>query len=100
MSFKSEFRVLGAKGFKGNIDGTNYDSTKLYVEMPVSEKNGTEVGFNAVTLPFGKEEEYQKLKHLPFPLQAELTVEVTTKGMEVIGFVALKQAAKPEAAKA
>ncbi|NJA90239.1 hypothetical protein HCX48_13540 [Rhodocyclus tenuis] len=84
-----KFRVLGAKGFKGMVEGQHFDSTRLYVEMPVSEKNGTEVGFNAVALPFGKEEEYQKLKHLEFPLHAELTLEATTKGFEVRGFKAL-----------
>lgn len=98
MNVKQVFRVLGAKGFKGTVDGTNYDSTKLYVEMPVSEKNGTEVGFNGVSLPFGKEEEFQKLKGLPFPLQAELELAVTTKGLEVLGFRALSQP-KPEAPK-
>lgn len=89
MNIKQQFRVLGCKGFKGNVEGTDYDSTKLYVEMPVSEKNGTEVGCNASVVPFGKSDEFHKLKGLPFPLQAELEIVMTTKGVECVGFRAL-----------
>lgn len=92
MEMKGVFQVLGCKGFKGDIDGQKFDSTKLYVVMDVSERNGTEVGQNASALPFGKEEEFQKLKHLPFPLQAELVISMTTKGPEVVGFKALQPA--------
>lgn len=97
MEMKGIFQVLGAKGFKGTIDGQSFDSTKLYVVMEVSERNGTEVGQNASALPFGKEEEFQKLKHLPFPLQAELAISMTTKGPEVVSFRALKTDSKPAA---
>ncbi len=103
MKVKQTLQVLGAKGFKGNVDGTNYDSTKLYVVMPVSEKNGTEAGFNAVPLAFGKEDEYQKLKNLPFPVEAELELLMTTKGLEVVGFKPLgsvRPAAPPAVPKA
>lgn len=69
---KMQYQVLGCKGFKGEVEGTKYDSTTLYVVMPVSEKNGTEAGFNVLQMKYGKEEEFQKLKGLPFPVQAEL----------------------------
>lgn len=92
MKFKNTFQVLGCKGFKGQVEGTNYDSTTLYVVMDVSEKNGTEAGFNVSNMKFGKEEEFQKLKNLPFPVMAELEIELTTKGPECLGFKALTQA--------
>lgn len=85
-TIKAIYQVLGAKGFKGNVDGTDYDSCKLYVLMDVSDKAGTEVGFNASPLAFGKSDEFHKLKHLTFPLQAELEMKLTTKGMEIVGF--------------
>ena len=91
MRFKNTFQVLGCKGFKGQVEGTNYDSTTLYVVMDVSEKNGTEVGFNVSNMKFGKEEEFQKLKNLPFPVMAELEIELTTKGPECLGFKAVTQ---------
>ena len=86
MKVTQSFQILGCKGFKGNIEGTNYDSTTLYVVMPVSEKNGTEAGYNVSAMKYGKEEEYQKMKSLPFPIQAELDIELTTKGPECVGF--------------
>lgn len=92
MKITSKFQVLGCKGFKGTVEGTNYDSTTLYVVMDVSEKNGTEVGFNVANMKFGKEEEFQKLKGLSFPLLAELDIELTTKGPECLGFRAIKAA--------
>ncbi len=70
MRFKNTFQVLGCKGFKGTVEGTSYDSTTLYVVMDVSEKNGTEAGFNVSNMKFGKESEFQKLKGLPFPIMA------------------------------
>lgn len=90
MRVKGTFQVLGCKGFKGQVEGTNYDSTTLYVVMDVSEKNGTEAGYNVANMKFGKEEEFQKLRGLPFPVQAELDVELTTKGPECVGFRALQ----------
>ena len=86
MKFKGTFQVLGCKGFKGQVEGVNYDSTTLYVVMDVSEKNGTEAGFNVSNMKFGREEEYQKMKGLQFPIQAELEIELTTKGPECLGF--------------
>lgn len=89
---KGIYRVLGAKGFKGTVDGQSFDSTKLYVELPVSERAGTEVGYNAAPVPFGKADEFEKLKGLPFPIKAELDLEMTTKGMECHAFKAISQA--------
>lgn len=92
MQFKQKFTVLGAKQFKGDVEGTHYDSTKLHVVMDVSEKNGTEVGFNAMTLPFGKSDEFAKLKDIKWPCEAELEINATTKGFEVLSFKGLSQA--------
>ena len=91
MKFTGKFQVLGCKGFKGQVEGTNYDSTTLYVVMDVSEKNGSEVGFNVSNMKFGLVEEFHKLKDLPFPVQAELEIELTTKGPECLSFKALGQ---------
>lgn len=93
MQFKQQFTVLGAKGFKGDIEGQKFDSTKLYVMMDCPDK-GTELGFNASPLPFGKSDEFEKIKasNLSFPLVAELTVNATTKGFEVVAFSPIKKA--------
>lgn len=84
MEVKMQAQILGAKGFKGTVEGQSFDSTKLYVVMETSDRAGTEVGFNATPLPWGKQENFEKIKSLKFPFQADLVVNVTTKGMEVV----------------
>lgn len=93
MKFKSVNTILGVKGNKGNFEGTDYDYTKLRVVMDVSEKNGTEFGFDVKEISVGKSTELPKYKDLPFPIQAELEIELTTKGPEIVGFKALQKAA-------
>lgn len=96
MEMKAQMQVLGAKFFNDTMEGQKHDFTKLFVAMPVSEQeSGTygSVGQNVVEMKFGKSDEFQKLKHLPFPLQAELSLKLTTKGYEVVGFKALAASA-------
>ena len=90
---QDRYQVLGCKGFKGEVEGVSYDSSTLYVVLPVSKRAGTEAGFNVKEVKFGKEEEFQKLKGLPFPIMAELDLEVNTKGIECFGFKAISPSA-------
>jgi len=101
METKTQCLVLGAKFFNGDIEGQHHDMTKLFVAMPVSEKDQQtygKCGHDAIDLKFGKSDEYQKLKHLPFPLQAELTLKLTTDGYEVLAFRAINAAPQAKAA--
>jgi hypothetical protein len=96
MEMKAQMLVLGAKFFKGAIEGQSHDVTKLFVAMPVSEKEAEtygKTGCDSIDMKFGKSDEYQKLKHLTFPVQAELSLKLTTDGYEVVGFKALSPAA-------
>ena len=60
MKVTQTVQILGCKGFKGNIEGTNYDSTTLYVVMPVSEKAGTEAGFNVSAMKWARKRNSRK----------------------------------------
>lgn len=91
MEIKANLLVLGAKSFKGDVEGKAYDSTTLFVVMDVSERGGNSVGQNVVEMKFGKSDEFDKMKHLNFPCQCELGLKLTTKGYEVAGFRPLKQ---------
>lgn len=92
MQIQAEMTVLGAKSFKGDVEGKSYDSTTLFVAMDVSERSGTAVGQNTVEMKFGKSDEFDKLKDLRFPVKAMLALNLTTKGYEVEGFRAISSA--------
>ncbi|MBS1197472.1 MAG: hypothetical protein H6R18_1257 [Proteobacteria bacterium] len=102
MEVKSQMLVLGAKFFKGTVEGSqSHDFTKLFVSMPVSEKEAEtygKCGCDAIEMRFGLSDEYHKLKHLTFPVQAELSLKLTTDGYEVTGFRALAASAVAKAA--
>ncbi len=53
--------VIGAKQFKGNIEGRDYDSCKLRVMMAVPEGSENECGLNVVELNYGKSDNYPGL---------------------------------------
>ncbi|MFL9611418.1 hypothetical protein ACW4YW_04700 [Methylobacillus pratensis] len=86
MQFKSKVTVLGARFFNDVVEGTKHDFTKIHVVMPVSTSAGSEVGFNAQTITFGTAANFEKLKQLPYPVEAELDLEMTTKGIVCQGF--------------
>ncbi|MCB5186136.1 hypothetical protein LG201_13055 [Methylobacillus gramineus] len=86
MQFKTKATVLGARHFNDVVDGTKHDFTKIHIVMPVSTNSGAEVGFNAQTVNFGTAAEFEKIKALPFPVEAELDLEMTTKGIVCHGF--------------
>jgi hypothetical protein len=77
-------KILGMKASKGTMDnGTAFDSTKIYVETRLDESKGTQKGFAVAEYNFGKSDEYDKFKHLPFPLMAEVEYEQITNGKTV-----------------
>jgi ABC-type uncharacterized transport system ATPase component len=80
MQFQTKAKVLGAKCFNDTIDGQKFDSTTIFVEMALDESRGTAKGFASQNMGWGSSEEFQKIKHLPFPFEAELTVELVTSG--------------------
>lgn len=77
-------KILGMKASKGTMDnGQAFDSTKVYVETRLDESKGTQKGFAVAEYNFGKSEEFDKYKHLPFPLMAEVEFEQITNGKTV-----------------
>lgn len=100
MEVKAQLLVLGAKFFRGEVEKNSHDNTKLFVAMEVPDKNADtygRVGYDAVDIKFGKAEEYSKLKHLTFPLMAELSLKFTTEGYECTGFKPVQSPARQPA---
>lgn len=94
-AIKQAFNVLGVKRFKGDVEGKQYDNTKLIVVMDTSERSGNAMGMDATEMPYGDSSNFDKFQGMKFPCQLELTVNLTTKGYEVVGHSA---AAVPRAA--
>ena len=55
--------LLGAKQFKGEIDGNKIDSCTVLVASPMPA-NGNSVGFTAASMKFGDSHNFEKLKNL------------------------------------
>lgn len=83
MQFTTRLKVCGAKSSKGDFEGTAFDSTKLFVEMSLDESKGNAKGFATQELVWGDSTEFNKIAHLPFPFDAEATLEIVTSGKGV-----------------
>jgi len=84
MKFTQRLVVLGARHFNDSIEGQKHDFTKLRVQMDVPDASKTEVGKNVTEMLWGDHENFIKVKHLPFPVEMELSLNATTKGFEVL----------------
>lgn len=82
MKFTTKATITGAKMFKDSIDGQAFDQTTLYVQMGLDETKGTAKGFATQALGWGTSDEYHKIKHLPFPFEAEIEMELVTTGKQ------------------
>jgi hypothetical protein len=81
MKFTSRITVQGMKGSKGTLEsGQAYDSTKIYVITDLDDSKGMGKGSATVEYNFGTSEEYQKYKHLPFPIDCDAELEIVTNG--------------------
>ena len=82
MQFTSKARVLGASFFDDTIEGQKHDFTTIHVEMALDESSGRAKGYAGQALKWGEAANYGKIKHLPFPFDAELTIELVTSGKQ------------------
>lgn len=80
---KQTLKAVGVTHFKGNIEGRDYDHTKIRVLMPVATSQTNQRGYDVLDLPFGTSENFAKLQGLKFPIDLDCDIELTTKGMEV-----------------
>jgi hypothetical protein len=80
MEFKQQVTVTGIKRFKGEVDGKNYDSFKVFVQVALDESKGTAKGFATEEFNAGESSEFERWQHLPFPLMADATFQMVTSG--------------------
>ena len=78
--FEQVLTITGMKSFKGEVEGTAYDSTKVYAMTSMDESKDNAKGFATVEYPFNKSDEYEKFKHLNFPFKADCVLNFVTSG--------------------
>lgn len=72
--------VLGIKKFSGDVEGTHYDSTTVFVRMRQDESRGTAKGFVGQDLKYGDSTNYDRLASNSFPFEAEVEIETVSNG--------------------
>jgi len=75
--------LLGAKQFKGEIDGNKIDTCTVLVASPMPA-NGNSVGFTAASMKFGESHNFDRLKNLKFPCSVNVTVSMESTGKGLV----------------
>ena len=77
---KSIERVTGMKKFKGSIDGKEFDSTTVFVEVRLDDRNGNRRGKCTADFSAGTSDVYDRLKHLDLPAEMEIEWDTVSNG--------------------
>ncbi len=80
MKFQALIEVVGMKGNKGTYEGKDFDSSKIYALVDLDGSKGTAKGKAVAEYNFGLAEEFDKFKHLDFPIMCDATLEIVTNG--------------------
>ena len=79
MLFKSTITVLGAKSSKGTFEGKPYDSTTIFYQSDLQEGENF-AGQVGVSIKWGTSLNFQKVKDLVFPFNADVSMEQVSNG--------------------
>lgn len=77
--FVQKATLIGAKQFKGNIEGRDFDTCKVRVLMAVPSDAENECGLNVTELNYGKSSNYLGLSQYQFPIDCELELDMELK---------------------
>ena len=80
---KSVERVTGMKKFKGEIEGKNFDSTTVFVETRMDDRNGNRRGHCTMDFNAGISEVYDRLQSINLPAEFEVEWDTVTNGNNV-----------------
>jgi hypothetical protein len=78
MDLLARVMIRGAKRFKGNLDGKDIDSGKLFVDVDLKGENS--FGCCTQEIRCTDSKLVDSIKHLTFPFAAEVSMVVTTNG--------------------
>ena len=77
---KSVERVTGMKKFKGEIEGKSFDSTSIFVETRMDDRNGNRRGHCTMDFNAGTSDVYDRLQDVPLPGEFEVEWDTVTNG--------------------
>jgi len=80
---KSVERVTGMKKFKGEIEGKSFDSTTVFVETRMDDRNGNRRGHCTMDFNAGISEVYDRLQTVSLPAEFEVEWDTVTNGNNV-----------------
>lgn len=77
---KSIERITGMKKFKGEIEGKQFDSTTVFVETRMDDRNGNRRGRCTQDYNAGTSDVYDRLKGCELPGDFEVEWDTVTNG--------------------
>lgn len=86
MLFKTTMLVLGAKSSKGEYNGRSFDSTTIFFKADLQDGDNF-VGEVGEQMKWGTSANFEKIKHLQFPLTAEATLEQVSNGKTMMTII-------------
>lgn len=78
--YKSVERVTGMKKFKGDIDGRAFDSTTVFIETKLDDRNGFRRGSCTNDFSAGKSEVFDRLNGIALPADFEVEWDTVSNG--------------------
>lgn len=75
-------KVTGVKFFKGSVEGKDYDSTTIFVEERLDDRQGRAKGYATIAYKHGSSAVAQVLMKREFPLVCEVEFDRVTNGKE------------------
>jgi len=75
-----QVQILGARKAQGDVDGTPYDFTELYLIEALDPSTGNGIGAAAQPYKFGMSANFAMFQGEKFPLAADVDVMITTNG--------------------
>ena len=80
MRFQTQVKVMGIKFFNDEIEGKLINQTTIYVETALDDSRGSAKGFAVSEYKYPDSSLFESIKHLNYPLDAQLDLEIVTSG--------------------
>lgn len=93
--FKQIVKVTGMKKFKGEIEGKAFDSTTVYIETKMDDRDGNRRGMCSMDFNAGKSDTFDKLSGITLPAEFEVDWDTVSNGSRTKQIIVGLRPAKP-----